>query len=737
MKNKKIFYRFIISYTVVLIIPILLISILINTQMANNLKDQTADFTIGILTQIRDMMDSRFKDLNNISSQISVNPRLSPLLSSDDISQVENFPTVTSAITELQNYKVTNSIIDSIFLFFRNSDVIVSNSSKLNFAYQFPIIYSWEKYRSNAFYNLINELNDITVLPSQILYTSNQKQRILTYMQPLPINRNNYSATLFITIPQTILEEPIKKMLGQNRASIFILDSKNNMIMDMSLNNSTVPSETLSKTLHSVKDTQATVYSTRLDKYIVTYVKSDISSWQYLSIMDSAQILSKINYVEKIYTQIAILALIIGLVMVYYFSQKNYINVKKYVTENASLEEKLMNQMPIIRNNFLLSLIKGKITDIEKIQTMLSFINLPMSSSVFAVIILAIDNYKQFTEVKSQPDQDVSKLSVVNMLEAAIESKGLIHSVEIENDRLGIIVCLTEDVRSSCHELLEDTSKKVQEYTSTTLGFTVSVSISNQYYTIAEIHCAFKEACVALDYRIVKGENSIIFYEDISKIHTNKYYYSFESEKEIINYLRLGDADAIHRVLKGTVLSTKGASLPLETIKCIYFEIINTAIKAVDELDLNNIDINSYLPRFASAVTLDEVYYEVCKFYSTLCIHINESKNYKNKQLRDNILKYLEENYSDKLISAESVADFFSISTSYLSRLFKDQVGENFVDYLHNIRISKAKHMLSVTENAVLDIADAVGYNSLSNFTRVFKRYEGITPTEYRTSSKL
>lgn len=736
MKNKKIFYRFIISYTVVLIIPILLISILINTQMANNLKDQTADFTIGILTQIRDMMDSRFKDLNNISSQISVNPRLSPLLSSDDISQVENFPTVTSAITELQNYKVTNSIIDSIFLFFRNSDVIVSNSSKLNFAYQFPIIYSWEKYRSNAFYNLINELNDITVLPSQILYTSNQKQRILTYMQPLPINRNNYSATLFITIPQTILEEPIKKMLGQNRASIFILDSKNNMIMDMSLNNSTVPSETLLEILHSAKDEQTEIYNGRLDKYIVTYVKSDISNWQYISIMDSDQILSKINYVEKIYIRIVILALFIGLIMVYYFSQKNYSSVRKYVTENASLEEKLLNQMPVIRNNFLLNLIKGKITDMEKIHTMLNFINVSVKGSIFAVIIISIDDYKQFAEIKSQPEQDVSKLSFVNMLEIAMGSRGIIHTVEIDNDKLGIIVCLTEEVRNCYRELLEDASRKVQEYTSNIHGFTITFSISNQYNSLTDVHYAFKEASIALDYRIVKGENTVIFYEDISKIHTNKYYYSFESEKEIMNYLRLGDADSIQGVLKEIVLRTKGASLPLETVKCIYFEIINTAMKAIHELDLNNIEIDDYLPRFASAITLDEVYDEVCKFYLTLCSHINESRNYKNKQLRDNILKYLEDNYANNLISAESVADFFSISTSYLSRLFKDQVGENFVDYLHTIRLSKAKHMLSITDNAILNIADAVGYNSVSNFTRVFKRYEGITPTEYRTSLK-
>lgn len=88
--------------------------------------------------------------------------------------------------------------------------------------------------------------------------------------------------------------------------------------------------------------------------------------------------------------------------------------------------------------------------------------------------------------------------------------------------------------------------------------------------------------------------------------------------------------------------------------------------------------------------------------------------------------------YADKSMSIELVAREFSISPSYFSRFFKEQVGSNFVDYLHHIRLTKAKELLMSTAKSVTDIADEVGYNSIHNFVRVFKRYESITPSEYR-----
>jgi YesN/AraC family two-component response regulator len=85
-----------------------------------------------------------------------------------------------------------------------------------------------------------------------------------------------------------------------------------------------------------------------------------------------------------------------------------------------------------------------------------------------------------------------------------------------------------------------------------------------------------------------------------------------------------------------------------------------------------------------------------------------------------------------KEISLESVADYISISASYFSRLFKKEVGVNFMQYLTKKRLEYAKRMITQTDRSMLEIAIEAGFNEQSYFGKVFKRYTGQTPLEYR-----
>jgi two-component system, response regulator YesN len=73
------------------------------------------------------------------------------------------------------------------------------------------------------------------------------------------------------------------------------------------------------------------------------------------------------------------------------------------------------------------------------------------------------------------------------------------------------------------------------------------------------------------------------------------------------------------------------------------------------------------------------------------------------------------------------------VSVKYLSRAFKNITGRNFSDYLSEIRMNKAKELLEKTQLTVYDIAISVGYGDPQYFHRVFKKYFGVTPNEYRT----
>lgn len=95
------------------------------------------------------------------------------------------------------------------------------------------------------------------------------------------------------------------------------------------------------------------------------------------------------------------------------------------------------------------------------------------------------------------------------------------------------------------------------------------------------------------------------------------------------------------------------------------------------------------------------------------------------------VLDYLNENY-DQEIYLESMAQKLNITASYLSSYFKEKTGENFIDYLNRLRIAKAREFLLQSDDRIHLIAEKVGYQNLNSFNRMFKKFTGLTPSEYR-----
>lgn len=106
-----------------------------------------------------------------------------------------------------------------------------------------------------------------------------------------------------------------------------------------------------------------------------------------------------------------------------------------------------------------------------------------------------------------------------------------------------------------------------------------------------------------------------------------------------------------------------------------------------------------------------------------------------NKKKWDNItmkvINFLEENFS-KDISLEDAAREVNMSYHYFSKFFKEQVGENFVDYLTNLRIRKAKELLKNSSLSVKEVSYKVGYSDPNYFSKIFKKVTGVTPTEFK-----
>lgn len=112
-----------------------------------------------------------------------------------------------------------------------------------------------------------------------------------------------------------------------------------------------------------------------------------------------------------------------------------------------------------------------------------------------------------------------------------------------------------------------------------------------------------------------------------------------------------------------------------------------------------------------------------------------EDSNTKSLQLANEILQYLQENYCDPNLSQSLVADQFNISIYTLSRLFKNQFGIGFAEFISSKRIESAKQLLLTTNAPIGEIAKSVGIPNLNYFSRLFKATQGISPTQFRNNT--
>ncbi|MFP4522069.1 MAG: helix-turn-helix domain-containing protein [Fibrobacterota bacterium] len=94
--------------------------------------------------------------------------------------------------------------------------------------------------------------------------------------------------------------------------------------------------------------------------------------------------------------------------------------------------------------------------------------------------------------------------------------------------------------------------------------------------------------------------------------------------------------------------------------------------------------------------------------------------------------EYIEINFSSPKLGREELARYLNVSEPYLSTVFKKNTGKTLTDHINNVRIQKAKEILTSSEMSISEAAFATGYNTIQNFNKTFKKITGKSPSEYR-----
>lgn len=383
-----------------------------------------------------------------------------------------------------------------------------------------------------------------------------------------------------------------------------------------------------------------------------------------------------------------------------------------------------------IQENFLFDLLKG--TAIVSYEEINARINFPYR--YFLCAIVSIDKFKEFETNYSYEQQYYLKTMILNIFENILDSPLLCKGLVMEKDRIVLIINSDIPEYSEVTAIITRHFTNIRKEISNLTETSVSVSLGKINSNIEQIRESYLDAQDTLRYRFIIGHGNVICSE-IKQKACSKYFYPSVPEKHIMNSLYTGSKDGIIHAIADFVKEIReNEKLSYDNIILILNQLIGSIIKYLLDSSISvsmifGNDFNIY-----RQLTDNETLDETGLWLSNTLLGIMEyceKPRIDGKVHFSKIMDYIHNNYR-RDIDINSLADLVGLSYSHVRKIFFDETGDNIVSYINSLRIEEARRMLRQTNTSINDIALSLGYNNNQSFNRFFKKFEGITPGEYR-----
>jgi len=202
----------------------------------------------------------------------------------------------------------------------------------------------------------------------------------------------------------------------------------------------------------------------------------------------------------------------------------------------------------------------------------------------------------------------------------------------------------------------------------------------------------------------------------------------------IINQLRNGDLDGIDqsvRVLLKEFIHNNRERLFMNNKDKLNINMISIYFAAIVDSVLEERKEEFNILSILAARDIEDLLKIIHNTFEQYYNSFSKSCAGHKKKMIEEVKKYIDENYSEH-ITLDTLSQILYINPSYLSRLFSEIEKCGFSEYLSKVRIEKAKQYLTSRKYKVNEISEKVGYRSVKHFLRMFRKFEGMTPSEYR-----
>lgn len=260
----------------------------------------------------------------------------------------------------------------------------------------------------------------------------------------------------------------------------------------------------------------------------------------------------------------------------------------------------------------------------------------------------------------------------------------------------------------------------------------VYMGISAPYVLLADVHRAYREALYAVNYRPVSTQGNAVFYVDVYDARSN-YFYPEESEARLVNLLRAGDAqgarEAFDKLLAHNLQDDPAAYV-------LHRFLDSVAMTIFRQCGIGQSAWEQEHPPVSSSAPVDEMTQYTYALLDAAAekgaVHEAEAPD----AFLQGVMDYIDENLCNPQLSLGSVAEHAGVSASHLSRYIKKASGVGYLDLVNRKRVTMAKSLLRRGDLSIKNIAGSVGFDSDVTLRRLFKKYEGVAPTQYTWSNE-
>jgi len=764
-KKVSLFVKLYFLFLFVILIPVMTINIIHFKYSTKIIEKEIQVHNNALLKNTMNIIDGKIIDIKEAMllfiGELSDRKygNLQQPLSNQDIYNLR------TTINDLNNFANVKNV-DNAFLYFNNIDFFVSTEGQFSFDFFFNNVYKFEDYQEEYWKNLLSELNGIKFLKATktVKNHRNQVENLITICAPVPYKYNEKPYANFIVTMDSKFINDLQNSVDIDLVDdLIVFDEDNNIISSYNK----IPIDSVIQMSMSEKgisdDTDVWQEFKLLNDYIISSVKSSLTGWSYVIIIQKSKVFKKIDQLRFLAALIGFIFILIGFVGALYLSKRMYKPIKGIMHElefnnrlspnseknhnelefiqnginnikvhNRYLNKFLSDNISILQEGLLFDLLQGKEEIGYDVEERIRELEMNFSYKNFISIVCQIEYFDKFYTSFNEHERKSIQGQILSIIFTLLKKQWMCFRVNIKKEHtIFIVVSENNDLTNSLHSSLENIKNEFSEYME---FLRISFGIGRTYDCYKKLYLSYNEAVEAVNFRVLERKHQIIDYSYAT--HNKVMIFRYDDQEKIItNNIVYGNIKDAISLIDELFSKNRDNNVPYKFIKMLVYEILGYFQRLARKNGyydiIKKIDIFDEEKLLISYENIMEYFYDIAYMFN---IQADKEIKMNHEALREKILQIISSKYADDLYIG-NVAELVGMSPQYLARFFNQNMGTTFAKYLTQYRFSKARELLENTDLKIKDIARMVGYQNVNSFVRAFRMNEGISPGSLRNGT--